>query len=103
MIMDEMSVVRDQFDRQAAKFSSWLELAKNQAAARNLLEIQLRCGDVENIPFEGSSFSVVVCKSAFHHFLNYKTFFDEMVRCCRNSGRVGIQDIVSYDDGRVND
>jgi len=155
--MDKKKIVKDQFNRQAEKFSSWsitknieylqryfdfceimpedtlldvacgsgefsifcakkirhvcgvdisdkmIELARNQANANNLKNIEFKCSDVENIPFEDNTFSVVVCKSAFHHFLNYDKVFSEMIRCCRKDGRISIQDIVSYENGRIND
>jgi len=79
-----------------------IELAKNQATANNLEYIEFECHDVEDIPFEDNAFSIVVCKSAFHHFLNYGKVFSEMIRCSKKDGRISIQDIISYEDNRVN-
>ena len=155
--MDKKKIVKNQFNKQAEKFSNWsttknieylqryfefcglvpednlldvacgsgefsifcarkmryvcgvdlsdrmIELAKNQATANNLEYIEFVCHDVEDIPFEDNAFSIVVCKSAFHHFLNYGKVFSEMIRCCKEDGRISIQDIVSYADNRIND
>ncbi|MBN1761511.1 MAG: class I SAM-dependent methyltransferase [Methanomicrobia archaeon] len=155
--MDTKKIVKDQFDKQAEKFSNWsitknleyqqryfefcgmvpedtlldvacgsgefsifcakrikyvcgvdlsekmIELAEAQVVATKLNNIHFTCNDVENIPVEDDTFSIVVCKSAFHHFLNYETVFSEMIRGCKRDGRISIQDIVSYDDNRAND
>jgi ubiquinone/menaquinone biosynthesis C-methylase UbiE len=80
-----------------------IEIAENQAIADNIGNTRFKCHDVENIPVEGGAFSIVVCKSAFHHFLDYGRVFSEMIRCCEGGGRISIQDIVSYEDTRAND
>lgn len=80
-----------------------IELAEAQVVTNKLNNIHFTCSDLENIPCKDNTFSIVVCKSAFHHFLNYDTVFSEMIRCCKRDCRISIQDIVSYDDNRAND
>lgn len=155
--MDTKKIVKDQFDKQAEKFSNWsitknreyqqryfefcglvpedtlldvacgsgefsifcakrikyvcgvdlsekmIELAEAQVVTNKLKNIHFTCTEVENIPCEDNTFSLVVCKSAFHHFFNYNAVFNEMIRCCKRDGRISIQDIVSYEDNRAND
>jgi len=79
-----------------------IQIAKKQARINSLGNIDFVCHDVEHLPHESNSFTVVVCKSAFHHMKNYDNVFKEMIRCCRNSGRLSIQDIVTYDSQKVN-
>ncbi len=79
-----------------------IKIAEKQARLNNLGNIDFVCHDVEHLPHESNSFTVVVCKSAFHHMKNYDNVFKEMIRCCRNSGRLSIQDIVTYDNQKVN-
>ena len=79
-----------------------IELAQKQACANGLTNISFECHDVENIPCPDSSFSVVQCRSAFHHMDNYPRVFKEMLRCCRPSGRLAVQDIMAYDNPEVN-
>jgi len=79
-----------------------IELAKRQASSSGLANITFACHDVERIQCASNSFSVVACRSAFHHMENYPQVFKEMLRCCRPNGRLAVQDIMSYDDQKVN-
>lgn len=80
-----------------------IELAQERAREAGITNVTFLCHDGSNIPFEDNSFSIVVCKSAFHHIRDYEKIVREMVRCCRSGGRVSIQDIVAYENDRVND
>lgn len=80
-----------------------IEIAVESARQRNLKNIDFLCCDVENVPFESDGFDCVMSKSAFHHMKNYKTVFQEMIRCCKKQGRICIEDIVSYDDKKLDD
>ncbi|MFB3764991.1 MAG: class I SAM-dependent methyltransferase [Methanotrichaceae archaeon] len=79
-----------------------IELAKKNARANGLTNISFECHGVEHIPCADSSFSVVQCRSAFHHMDNYPQVFKEMLRCCKPNGRLAVQDIMAYDDPEVN-
>jgi ubiquinone/menaquinone biosynthesis C-methylase UbiE len=46
---------------------------------------------------------VVLSKSALHHMKNYETVFKEMIRCCQKGGKICIEDIVAYDDKKLDD
>lgn len=80
-----------------------INIAVKQAKANCLSNTKFICHDVEHLPCESNSFTVVVCKSAFHHMKNHGNVFREMIRCCRKGGRLSIQDIVSYDNRKIND
>jgi ubiquinone/menaquinone biosynthesis C-methylase UbiE len=79
-----------------------IELARKQSLASSLTNATFECYDVEHIPCADSSFSVAQCRSAFHHMDGYPSVFKEMLRCCRPGGRLAVQDIMAYDDSRVN-
>ncbi|HWQ20889.1 MAG TPA: class I SAM-dependent methyltransferase [Methanotrichaceae archaeon] len=79
-----------------------IELAQKQACSSGLANIAFECHDVERIPCAASSFSIVQCRSAFHHMQDYPGVFKEMLRCCRPGGRLSVQDIMAYDDYKVN-
>ncbi len=79
-----------------------IELAKKQAYANGLTNITFELHDVENTPCASNSFSVVQCRSAFHHMENYPRVFKEMRRCCKYGGRLAVQDIMAYEDRKVN-
>lgn len=75
-----------------------IRIAAESARRLHLGNIDFLCCDVEKVPFEDESFQRVISKSAFHHMQNYAKVFAEMVRCCRKKGRIGLEDIVAYDD-----
>jgi ubiquinone/menaquinone biosynthesis C-methylase UbiE len=79
-----------------------IEIAKGLIKEFGLENIEFDCTDVEHLPYRDNSYSIVVCKSAFHHFTNPDRVFKEMIRCCEKSGKIGIQDIVAYEDNYVN-
>jgi len=78
-----------------------IEVAQKQANKENVYNISFLCHPVEQTPFEDKSFSIVICRSAFHHFEEYDKIFNEMTRCCQNGGRISIQDIVAYSDEKI--
>ncbi len=78
-----------------------IEIAKNQAKQVNVKNVSFLCNPVESTPFEEESFSIIICRSAFHHFNEYAGIFDEMLRCCQTKGRISIQDIVAYPDEKT--
>jgi ubiquinone/menaquinone biosynthesis C-methylase UbiE len=80
-----------------------IEIAKKQAKKTGLKNIEFICDDVENLPCADETFTVVLSKSAFHHMKNYETVFKEMIRCCQKGGKICIEDIVAYDDKKLDD
>ena len=78
-----------------------IEIAQNQAKQVNAKNVSFLCHPVESTPFEDESFSIIICRSAFHHFHDYDRIFDEMLRCCQTGGRISIQDIVAYSDEKI--
>ncbi|MBU1697739.1 MAG: class I SAM-dependent methyltransferase [Proteobacteria bacterium] len=80
-----------------------IDLAKQQAMESGIANTTFRRGDAVSLPYEAETFSIVISKSAFHHYSDYHTIFSEMKRCCYRQGRISIQDIVAYDDKEVND
>ena len=79
-----------------------IKLAHKLAQNSELANVTFECHDVEHIPCADNSFSVVQCRSAFHHMEKYSTVFEEMLRCCQPNGRVAVQDIMAYEDQKVN-
>jgi len=79
-----------------------IALAKQQAMDSGITNTHFQRGDAVSLPYETESFSIVLSKSAFHHYSDYHTIFSQMKRCCKRQGRISIQDIVTYDDEAVN-
>jgi len=78
-----------------------IDVAQKQALKKKLKNIHFLCNPVEKIPFKDGSSSIVICRSAFHHFNDYTAIFSEMIRCCQKNGRISIQDIAAYENEKI--
>jgi len=70
-----------------------IEKAKITQKEKNLANIVWKIGDISPLPFVDSSFSVVVCRYAFHHFLKPEAVLKEMVRVAKPQGKVAVIDV----------
>jgi ubiquinone/menaquinone biosynthesis C-methylase UbiE len=70
-----------------------IEQAKARQRATGLTNLTWRVGDAVPLPFPDASFSVVVTRYSFHHFLEPKAVLAEMVRVCSPGGRVAVTDV----------
>jgi ubiquinone/menaquinone biosynthesis C-methylase UbiE len=80
-----------------------IEIANHQAKEFGLLNVEFDRGSAEALPYADGSFSVVVCRYAFHHFAQPGAVLSEMIRSCEVGGKIGLLDIASYKDSYVND
>lgn len=80
-----------------------IEVASENKINKKIENVKFLCQNVEDIEMDNDLFSVVISKSAFHHMKNYKKVFAEMARCCQPGGRICIQDIMAYENDKVND
>lgn len=83
--------------------SQMIGVAQKKANDFKLENLSFRVQDVFELPFESNQFSIVNCKSAFHHFEDYETNISEMKRCCKVGGRIAVQDIIAYEKQKTND
>lgn len=77
-----------------------LDEAKKLQTKLNLKNLTWHIGDVENVPCEDNSFSIVVSRFGFHHFLNPLKVLSEMKRVCKPDGVVIVVD-VSLPDTKI--
>lgn len=75
-----------------------LEQAKRLAAEKGLTNIAWRQGDVTTLPYEDASFTIVVTRFSFHHFLDPRAVLREMVRVCAPGGRIVVVDTCASED-----
>jgi ubiquinone/menaquinone biosynthesis C-methylase UbiE len=78
-----------------------IALAEKQAGQLGINNVRFMCHPVEKMPFNDRSFSAVICKSAFHHLENCPKVFREMFRCLKPGGKISVQDIIRYDNNKV--
>ena len=75
-----------------------LEKAKLRCANAGLLNVDFKCGDAENLPFENAQFDGVVTRLAVHHFADPQRALNEMFRVLRRGGTAVVVDVVSSED-----
>ena len=66
-----------------------------KAKEKNLPNADFVVGDCENLPFEDSSFDVIVCSESFHHYPNPQDFFNSVYRCLKPDGILFLRDYVA--------
>jgi SAM-dependent methyltransferase len=71
-----------------------IEQAKKLQARKRLTNLTWQVGDVLALPYQDASFSLVITRYSFHHFLDPRAVFREMVRVCAPAGRVMVVDVV---------
>jgi ubiquinone/menaquinone biosynthesis C-methylase UbiE len=75
-----------------------LDQARQLAARSGLGNVEWHRGDVYALPFADGAFDIVSCRYAFHHLLEPARALAEMVRVCRDGGRVVVCDAMASDD-----
>jgi ubiquinone/menaquinone biosynthesis C-methylase UbiE len=74
-----------------------LTLGADRIRSNGIQNLLLQEGDAEALPFADESFDLVFCRSSLHHFANPLQAVAEMVRVCRERGRIVLLDIVPPD------
>ncbi len=77
---------------------AFLGLARAEAEVRGLRNVGFERGDAEHLPFSDSSFEVVSCRAAFHHFPRPGRVLSEMVRVATPDGRILLADMLGSED-----
>jgi ubiquinone/menaquinone biosynthesis C-methylase UbiE len=77
-----------------------IERAKQIQAGKGLTNLTWQIGNVLPLLFPDASFSLVVTRYTFHHFLDPRAVFAEMIRVCRLGGRVLVADVTTAPEKR---
>lgn len=72
--------------------ATMVEIATGNAAQSGL-EVDFRQGDATRLPFDGSSFDLIVCQAAFKNFLHPVEVLNEMHRVLRPGGLAVVDDM----------
>ena len=75
-----------------------LEQARLQAAEAGVANVEFQQGSAEAIPFSDSTFDVVTCRMAAHHFNSVPEFLAECARVLLPGGRLVIADTTVPND-----
>jgi ubiquinone/menaquinone biosynthesis C-methylase UbiE len=75
-----------------------LEQSRKLAAEKHLSNVDWRQGDVTSLPYRDASFTIIVTRYSFHHFLDPVAVLREMVRVCVPAGRIVVVDTCASED-----
>ena len=70
-----------------------IEKAKKIQKDKKLENISWKIGDVTDLPFDDESFSMVITRYSFHHFIEPESVFNEMKRVCKKDGTIMVVDV----------
>ncbi len=68
--------------------------AEQRQKTTGLKNMSWRIGTVDPLPYRDGSFSLVITRYSFHHFLRPQNVLKEMIRVCRPGGRILVADAV---------
>jgi ubiquinone/menaquinone biosynthesis C-methylase UbiE len=74
--------------------SAMIEQAEARQKKTGLSNVSWRIGTVDPLPYENESFSLVITRYSFHHFLRPQNVLAEMIRVCRPGGRILVADVI---------
>jgi len=75
-----------------------IEKAQQLQKEKELSNVIWDTGDVLPLPYENNSFSIVLTRYSFHHFMDPEAVLTEMIRVCRPGGKVLVADPVLPDE-----
>jgi ubiquinone/menaquinone biosynthesis C-methylase UbiE len=70
-----------------------IEQAKRMQKEKKLNNLTWKIGDILTLPFDNSSFSLVITRYSIHHLLEPQKVLDEMIHVCKQGGRIVIIDV----------
>jgi ubiquinone/menaquinone biosynthesis C-methylase UbiE len=77
-----------------------IERARQIQQDKGLTNMSWQIGTVLPLPYPEASFSLVVSRYSFHHFLEPQAVFAEMVRVCTSGGRILVADVMVLPEKR---
>jgi len=75
-----------------------IAIAQRTSRARGLSNVRFEVGEADNLAYDDSEFDLVVCRFAFHHFLNPAAILAQMCRVCRIGGTVAVEDLYANEN-----
>src|SRR6185312_6411891 len=75
-----------------------LARARSMAKEQGLGNVSWDLGQASSLPYGTASFSIVVTRFSFHHFIEPLAVLKEMVRVCAPGGRVLVADVHTSTD-----
>jgi ubiquinone/menaquinone biosynthesis C-methylase UbiE len=70
-----------------------IEKARQIQKEKGLTNLSWKIGDVTKLPFSDESFSMVITRYSFHHFVDQAKVLEEMNRVCKKGGTLMVVDV----------
>ena len=80
-----------------------LEVTAKEAQKRGLGNVLTEYADAQDLPFENSSFDLVVCRTAAHHYSEPMKFLTESMRVLKKDAKLVLIDTTGSDDETADD
>lgn len=80
-----------------------LTVAEEQAAKKGITNAATQLADAEDLPFADSTFDLVTCRIAPHHFPHIDRFLAESARVLKAGGTLAVVDNITPDDRQAAD
>ncbi|MCJ7635275.1 methyltransferase domain-containing protein, partial [Candidatus Bathyarchaeota archaeon] len=78
--------------------AAMVEQAEATRLKKGLSNVCFQEGDAKSLTFPNSSFDIVTCGSAFHHFAYPNRVLAEMIRVTKQGGKVALIDIITSEN-----
>jgi len=75
-----------------------IAIAQRTSRERGLTNVRFELGEADKLSYADGEFDVVVCRFAFHHFLNPAAILAQMCRVCRSGGTVAVEDLYASEN-----
>jgi len=75
-----------------------IDQAREKGRGNNLSNVSWKITNAVPLPFDNDSFSLVITRYSFHHFLEPEKALEEMIRVCKPGGRVLVADVCVKDE-----
>jgi ubiquinone/menaquinone biosynthesis C-methylase UbiE len=75
-----------------------IAIAQRMSGERGLANVRFEVGEADDLPYADGEFDIVVCRFAFHHFLNPEAILAQMCRVCRTGGTVAVEDLFANEN-----
>lgn len=73
-------------------------IAQRTSRERGLTNVRFEIGEADRLAYADSTFDVVVCRFAFHHFLDPQEILAQMCRVCRPGGTIAVEDLYASEN-----
>ena len=75
-----------------------IAIAQRTSRERGLTNVRFELGEADRLAYGDGEFDVVVCRFAFHHFVEPAAILAQMCRVCRPGGTIAVEDLYASEN-----